>query len=119
MRKIKSYRNRYFMLIMLKFKQKTPENDPNDFTLSLQNLAAGAHPNSLIAFLASKNAKGLLTYLEDGKIAIELSAIPPASYRPVSKSKLLHHLLNNGGVKQGPQIHLTQEDLLKINVENI
>ncbi|WP_445766824.1 MobH family relaxase [Rheinheimera sp.] len=100
-------------------KQKTPENDPNDFTLSLQNLAAGAHPNSLIAFLASKNAKGLLTYLEDGKIAIELSAIPPASYRPVSKSKLLHHLLNNGGVKQGPQIHLTQEDLLKINVENI
>ncbi|MAA94518.1 MAG: hypothetical protein CML22_07395 [Rheinheimera sp.] len=100
-------------------KEEPKAQSEQDYSLSLTNLAEGASINTLISFLEAKKAKGLLTYLDNGKIAIELSAIPSSSYRPHSKAKIMHYLLSHGGEKQGTHIHISVDDLLRINLEDM
>lgn len=99
--------------------EKAIKDEASDYAISLTNLAQSTGPASLIAFLTTINEGGLLTYLDNGKISIELSAIPSSSYRPFGKSKIMHYLLNHGGEKQGTHIHITVDNLTSINLEHL
>lgn len=100
--------------------EKTPEPPKDDHAISLSNLAAGAGEKSLLHFLVSLKADGLLTYLPDGNIALNLSASPSFTYKPYGKTKIVNHLINiAGGKRSGLNITLSQSALSSIQLEDI
>jgi len=100
--------------------EKTPEPPKDVHAISLSNLAAGAGEKSLLHFLVSLKADGLLTYLPDGNIALNLSASPSFTYKPYGKTKIVNHLINiAGGKRSGLNITLSQSALSSIQLEDI
>lgn len=104
--------------------EKADKQEPiapaDDHTISLQNLAKTAGEKSLIHFLVSLNADGLISYLPDGKICINLSAAPFKAYKPYSKARITNQLTTRStGINTDKGIHISQSDFCNIMLEDI
>jgi hypothetical protein len=87
--------------------------------VSLRNFANTAGEKSLVYFLVSKNTEGLIDYLPDGNLVINLQAINAIAYKPFNKLKIGDALTANGATKQDGTYSISHTNLEHILLEQI
>lgn len=98
---------------------QTQATETDCIDVSLRNFANSAGEKSLVHYLVSKNTQGLIEYLPDGNLVIDLGAITAVSYKPYNKLKIGDALIDHGATKKDGIFHISHKDLEPILLENI
>jgi hypothetical protein len=93
----------------------TPEKPEQDVSLKL--LAKHMATDTLIHYLKQRDTNGFLTFTDDGKLHIDISAIPPADFRPLGKMRVRGILQDAGATNEGSILIIDPARIHNIKLE--